>query len=168
MVQLIPMTQPEYAAYLEQAVPHYAQSLSRAGAVSKEGTLAHAEQQIRQILSNGLATENQFLFSIVDGATGDLVGSLWFGVLEEQGSPFAALYDLVILEPFRRRGYGRQALHALESEVRQVGLGQIWLSVFNYNHGARSLYSQSGYQVISESESRTFMSKTIGAHQEPT
>ena len=168
MIQLIPRSQSEYTAYREQAVPHYARSLSRAGVASEAGALAHAEYQFRELLPAGVATKDQFLFSIVDQPTSTRVGFLWFGVRDEQGSVFAALYDLIILEPFRRQGYGRQALHALEQEVRQVGLDQIWLSVFNYNHGARSLYRQTGYQVTGESDTRTFMSKTIGGHREPT
>ncbi|HSO28244.1 MAG TPA: GNAT family N-acetyltransferase, partial [Anaerolineales bacterium] len=61
--------------------------------------------------------------------------------------PTAFIYDFVIDEAYRRRGYGRLALLALEDKAREMGIDQIALHVFGHNHAARALYESVGYQV---------------------
>ena len=55
--------------------------------------------------------------------------------------------DIVIDEPYRRRGYGQAAMLALEDSVRSLGLRGIALHVFGHNTAARALYERLGYTV---------------------
>ena len=48
---------------------------------------------------------------------------------------------------FRRRGYGEQAMAAIEDKVRELGLDTIDLHVFGFNTAARALYEKMGYSV---------------------
>lgn len=57
------------------------------------------------------------------------------------------MYDFLVYEPYRRCGYGWQALQALEQNVRALGLDTIGLHVFGHNHAARALYEKAGYEV---------------------
>jgi ribosomal protein S18 acetylase RimI-like enzyme len=94
-------------------------------------------------------TPGQYLFSILaapePGLPARPVGMIWFAALE--GRPQAFIYDFAIDPAYRRRGYGAQALRALEAEVRAVGLESIALHVFGHNHGAQALYRKLGYEV---------------------
>jgi ribosomal protein S18 acetylase RimI-like enzyme len=145
MVELVPMTADQFHTYLGFAIAGYAEDQIRAGNVAPDRGLHVAEQQFQRLLPHGLDTPDQFLFSIRDAGLGKEVGYLWFGVRDDGARPFAALYDFLIFEAYRRQGYGTQALHALEQQVRDRGFDEIRLHVFGHNHPARALYEKVGY-----------------------
>jgi ribosomal protein S18 acetylase RimI-like enzyme len=145
MIRLVPMTEADYRNYLEFAIPNYAEEQVKAGAWHPEGARQKSEAAFRALLPDGLSSTNQYLCVIVAERLGERVGFLWYGVRDGDGGEFAALYDIVILETFRRRGYGTRALVALEEAVRVLGLDTIMLHVFGHNAGARALYQKMGY-----------------------
>jgi RimJ/RimL family protein N-acetyltransferase len=59
------------------------------------------------------------------------------------------IYDIVVHERFRRRGYATRILHLLEDKARQLGAERVELHVFGHNHGARALYEKLGYTPTS-------------------
>ena len=88
---------------------------------------------------------------------GERVGDLWFAERDSDfGDKAAFIYSIEIFEEFRGRGLGRQAMLALEDEVRPRGLSRIALNVFGGNDVARSLYRSVGY-----AETAVFMSKEL-------
>ncbi len=137
------MAAQDYAQFLEWAIRDYAEQQVIAGAWPAAQADELSAQTFASLLPDGLNTAGQFLFTIV--ADQQMVGLLWFGIRQEGQDRFAALYDIAILEPHRRRGYGRLAMLALEERVRQEGLDNIKLHVFGHNHAARALYRQLGY-----------------------
>jgi ribosomal protein S18 acetylase RimI-like enzyme len=147
MVTLVPMTEDDFRTYLEYAIPDYAQETVRAGNVHPDVALQAAEKQFQTLLPGGLTTPGQHLCTIWTETGNAMVGYMWFGIREDPGRAFAALYDFVILEPYRRQGHGTQALLALEEQVRGLGLDAIWLHVFGHNHAARALYEKLGYRT---------------------
>ncbi len=157
MVRLVPMSEADYDAYLQDAIPHYAAEHVRAGNWHPSEALQKAEKEIRQLLPDGVITKDQHLLSIVDEALGATVGLLWFAVYDAAAHPRAFVYDLRIDEPYRRRGYGSQALLALQEKARELGLDTISLHVFAHNQAARALYDKVGYEVTG-----TYMAKKVG------
>jgi RimJ/RimL family protein N-acetyltransferase len=145
MLQLVPMTDTEFQAFRAADTAEYAQEHVKAGRWRPEESLHLAEQEFDDLLPHGLATPNQYLFSLRDEALGTPVGSLWFALREEGGEPTAFVFKIVIFEAFRRRGYGTQAMQALEEKVRQLGLSTISLHVFGHNYAARAMYEKLGY-----------------------
>jgi ribosomal protein S18 acetylase RimI-like enzyme len=83
----------------------------------------------------------------VDVTLKQAVGYLWVGIADRDDGPYAYIYDFVILEPFRRRGYGKTTLRALEEAARGMGARMIAAHVYNENSVARALYDQIGYTV---------------------
>lgn len=161
MVRLVPMTEAEFQAYTDSSVRDYAQEHVRAGNWSAENALQLAEQQLHQLLPDGLATQNHYFFTIEDEALATNVGALWFAVRDRGGRPRAFVYDVQIHAQFRRRGYGTQAFQALEEKVRGLGLTTVYLHVFGHNHPARAMYKKLGY-----AETDVMMSKTISVEDE--
>jgi ribosomal protein S18 acetylase RimI-like enzyme len=155
MVRLVPMSQDEFAAYLEFAVDHYAQEHVRAGNWSPEQARKLSEDSYRSLLPDGVATPDQYLHTIQDQTLGEKVGLLWFAVEEQAGAPRAFLYDIRIEEACRRRGYATEALQALEAKVRELRLAMIELHVFGHNDAARAMYEKLGYQVTDLRMSKT-------------
>ena len=148
MLQLVPMTEPEFQAFRATEIAEYAKAHVTAGRWRPEDSLRLAEQEINDLLPDGLATPHHYLFSLRDEALGAPVGRLWFAVQQEAGSkPTAFVFNIVIFEAFRRQGYGSQAMQALEKQVRQLGLSTISLHVFGHNHAARAMYEKLGYET---------------------
>jgi ribosomal protein S18 acetylase RimI-like enzyme len=56
------------------------------------------------------------------------------------------IYDIVIEEHLRGKGYGRAALLLLEDVARALGKRRISLHVFAHNDRARRLYEELGYR----------------------
>src|SRR5690242_6917534 len=108
MVRLAPMTEDDFQAFLAAAIPSYAQEHVAAGRWSQEEALRRSEEEYHKLLPAGLASPNQYLYSIEDASSATKVGVLWFAVEKRAGEPRAFIYDVEIFEPFRRRGYAEQ------------------------------------------------------------
>jgi ribosomal protein S18 acetylase RimI-like enzyme len=141
------MTQSEFEAYLQSAIREYADEKVRAGNWQPAEAMQRSEQEYAKLLPDGLETKNEHLYSIVDDARARPVGMIWFERKEGSARPLAFLYDFIIYEEFRRKGYGRRALAALEAKVKEMGLDKISLHVFGHNKAAFELYSKLGYKV---------------------
>ena len=146
MVQLMPMTESEFNDFRKAAVEEYAQDHVNAGNWDPAEALQKSEQEFQELLPQGIASPDQHLFSIVDDA-GAKVGMLWFAVRYKGSQPYAFVYDFMIDEPFRRKGYGRQAFAVLDEKAKELGLASIALHVFGHNHAAIALYQAAGYEI---------------------
>ena len=149
MVQLIPMTENEFQPYYRRAVEDYARDHVEAGNWHPSEALRKAEKQFQQLLPDGVASKDQHLYSIVHDPTGMKVGMIWFAVRYKSfaSHPYAFVYDFLIDEEFRRKGYGKQAFVALEDKVKELGLDSISLHVFGHNQAAIALYQAAGYET---------------------
>jgi RimJ/RimL family protein N-acetyltransferase len=145
MVQLVPMTEDDYQRYLAWAMEDYAQAQVKAGSWRPDEAEELAQQEFETLLPDGLSTSGQFLYVVQREEDGAEVGWLWYGIREQRESRYAALYDFLIFEAYRRQGYGSEALRALEREVRKEGMDRVVLHVFGHNEAARALYRKMGY-----------------------
>jgi ribosomal protein S18 acetylase RimI-like enzyme len=148
MIELVPMTAEEYENYLERMAPDYAREHVEAGNWPAEGAVERALKEMREVyLPQGVNTENQFLFTLVDPEIGQPVGMLWYGIVGKVDRRQAFVYDVIVDEAYRRRGYGSQAFEKMEERVKAAGIGLIGLHVFGYNTGARKMYEKLGFEV---------------------
>ena len=147
MVRLSPMGDAGLQAFLTKAVLAFAEDKVNAGNWSPEEAHEKSRDSFEKLLPAGVNSPGQYLFDIVDTEQALTVGMLWFGVIEDTAHPFAFIYELQVLDEYQRRGYGKQAMLALEGEVRKLGLNTISLHVFGHNRAAQALYDQLGYEV---------------------
>lgn len=151
MIELRKMTEAEFKKFLEYSVPEYAREKMKGEGLSQEAATKLAEDSFAELLPNGLLSENQFLFSIVEAADGaSVVGSLWFARKQNGSKSYAYIYDIVLATEVRGKGFGKLAMQLLESEVKRQGLASIGLHVFGHNQVAIKLYEKSGYRVINQ------------------
>jgi RimJ/RimL family protein N-acetyltransferase len=146
-VTLALLTEAEFAPYLQGTMRDYAAENVKAGYWSEAEAQARAEKVFAELLPDGVKTAAQHLYSIRDAQTGEPVGVIWLHENERRGMGF--IYDFVIFEAFRRRGYGTQALLLLEDEARRMKLPKLHLHVFGHNTVAKALYEKVGYTVTS-------------------
>ena len=160
MVHLVSMDEAEFQQYRAFAVPQYAQEHVRSGRWSEGEALQRAQQEFDEVLTEGLNTQNQYFFSIVDEQTATRVGMLWFAIHSRKEEPSAYVYDVLVYDQYRRRGFGEQAFRAMETKVRELGLKTIALHVFGHNHAARAMYEKLGYAITN-----LMMAKTLDAQE---
>ncbi len=153
---LTPMTAESLGSYLEEAIKTYADEHVRSGNWAADQAQAQAEREFADLLPDGIHSKDQYLFTLVDDTTGADVGMIWYGVRGQMETREAWIWDFKVDPAYRRRGYGRQALAALEHHVKEQGLTKIGLHVFGHNDAARSLYEAMGYAVTN-----LVMSKTL-------
>ncbi len=147
MVRLVPMTQAELDGYLDVAIAGYAQEHIKNGDWTEQEGLEKSRSEFAALLPNGIHSKGQYLYTVRDSVTGEAVGILWYADRERAGKSYAFIYDIEIRPEFRRKGYGAQALAALDEIVRARGMTEIMLHVFGSNKTARDLYERSGYQA---------------------
>lgn len=147
MVELRPMSQAEFAAYLGKAIADYAEDRVRACNWAPEEALQKSEKEFHDLLPEGVATNDNFLYTIVDPESEAKVGILWVAKRDRKPHAEAFVYDVEIKEEFRHKGYGSQAFRALEDKVKALGLTEISLHVFGHNHVARAMYENLGYEA---------------------
>ncbi|MBP8661285.1 MAG: GNAT family N-acetyltransferase [Mesotoga sp.] len=149
MVRLEKMAAEDFDTYIEKLTANYAKDNVRSGRWTREEALEKSVSQINSLLPEGIKTQNHVFFSIVDEGTGDVVGYIWLHIAPGEGLKKAFIYDLIIFDKFRKRGYGRAALVALEEYAKEKGIASISLHVFAHNAAALSLYRKMGYEVTS-------------------
>lgn len=107
----------------------------------------HAREDFVSLLPQGRFTKNNYIFSIADEKDNDRkVGIIWYAV---DGASFPKntlyIYDIVIDDDKRSKGFGRASLLLLEDRARALGKRRIALHVFAHNERARRLYDELGY-----------------------
>ena len=147
MVRLVSMTESEFQIYLKHSVENYAQEHVKAGNWDPSDALQKAEKEFLQLLPEGVATRKQHLLSIEEVDTGVKVGLIWFAEQHQASRPSAFIYDFLVYEEYRRKGYGKQTLRALEEKVKALGIETISLHVFGHNQAAIDLYQKAGYEI---------------------
>jgi ribosomal protein S18 acetylase RimI-like enzyme len=147
MSKLLPMTQPEYEAFLERLIPDYAADNVRAGYWDESEALEKSRQETERLLPQGLQSENHYLFTLYDGE--QAVGIIWMKANVDRPVKSGFIFDVEIREEFRGKGYGKQIMLLIEEKARELGLKSIGLHVFGYNTVAKNLYERVGYETAS-------------------
>lgn len=143
MVELVPMQQEDFEPYLERDIREYAEEHVRNGNWKPAEALERSRKEHQQLLPDGLQSKNQYLFSIVDAGSDQKLGVLWVHIENNQ----AFIYDFRIEEAQRGKGYGKQALLALDGKLKSLNVKSVGLHVFGDNLTAQELYKKMGYQV---------------------
>ena len=153
-VTLRPMSTEQFEQWQGRSIRSYADDLAKATGWPLEAALNKARKQFAALLPAGMGTDKTWIRLIVDEA-GVQVGDLWVGPDHERAGA-AFVYDIEIMKERRGLGFGRAAMIAVESLVKEAGQTEIVLNVFGFNEPARRLYDSLGYRVVA-----TVMTKTI-------
>jgi ribosomal protein S18 acetylase RimI-like enzyme len=68
-----------------------------------------------------------------------------FQELDDPPGDFALITDLIVLERFRKRGFGRALMAAAERYACDQGASELRIGVLSANQGAKRLYMQVGF-----------------------
>ncbi|MBC1543137.1 GNAT family N-acetyltransferase [Listeria cossartiae] len=137
------MTTTDLEDFLSTAITDYAKEKVEAGTWAEEESLAKSQDSFNKLLYDGITTPNEYLYKIVDE---EKIGYLWFHVDETLSGKTAFIYDFVIFEAFRCKGFGTKTLAALDTLAKEMGIMKIELHVFAHNQTAIGLYNKVGFQ----------------------
>jgi GNAT superfamily N-acetyltransferase len=137
-----PLREDEYGVFIERAMAFYVDDMVRAG-IDRDVAQAKADKDLPQLLPDGLATRNHFMYAVEDD--GRFGGYLWLCDRDGELGHSLFVYAVEIDEEFRGRGLGRAAMVFAEEEARRLGIAKVALNVFGGNEVARGLYVSLGY-----------------------
>jgi ribosomal protein S18 acetylase RimI-like enzyme len=146
-MNLINLSEKDFNDYLENAISAYAEDKTKAGNFSAEKALELSRKGHEKLLPDGVNTKNNHLFSIFDEENENKVGIIWIKLRSENGIREIWLYDFLIFEQYRRKGFGKKSLELLEEKAKELGFDKISLHVFGHNQAAISLYQKMGFQT---------------------
>ena len=142
MIKLESLQQEDFERFLEREIRAYADDHVRNGNWPAEGAIERSRKEFETHLPDGIHTRDQYLWSLVDDAA-NKIGVLWVQVKDQK----AFIFDFVIDETFRGKGFGKQALTAMDEALKSMGAGSVALHVFGDNTVAQELYKKAGYQI---------------------
>ena len=161
MLALKPMNQDIYNNYIQNAIRQYAEEGAKSGRnIDFADALKLANKEFNSLLPDGLKSKNQFLYIILNDENKN-IGIMWFSSESNHGENEAFIYDIEIRKEYRGKGYGRESMKLLESEVKRLNLEVIGLHVFLHNEIAYSLYNKIGYHEIKRDKTGVIMKKHL-------
>jgi ribosomal protein S18 acetylase RimI-like enzyme len=142
MVKLEPIQLEDFERFVEHEIREYAADHVRNGNWPAEGALERSRQEFERLLPDGINSKDQHLWSIIDEEK-NKIGVLWVQVKGLQ----AFIYDFVIDEAFRGKGFGKQALMSMDEKLKSMHVDSVALHVFGDNITAQELYRKMGFEI---------------------
>jgi ribosomal protein S18 acetylase RimI-like enzyme len=143
MIKLESLGQEDFERFLEREIQGYAEDHVRNGNWPADEALERSRKEFEFYLPDGIRTQDQYLWSLVDDA-GNKIGVLWVQLKEHK----AFIFDFVINEEFRGKGFGKQALIVMDEKLRAMGAESVALHVFGDNVSAQELYKKMGFYIV--------------------
>ncbi len=147
MIKLIPIEQADYDIFLEQEIMKYANDHVKNGNWHADEALEKSRAEFQHYLPDGPKSKDQFVLTIFNDETKQKLGVLWVQVKMDDPRREAFIFDFIIEEQFRGKGFGKQALIALDEKLIELGAESVGLHVFGHNTNAFELYKKMGYEV---------------------
>lgn len=161
-VRLVPMPDAERDAALERESVGYADAKARAGIWTRDESLERARAEIRGYVGEDPAARGHEFFVGQDDS-GRRVGWIWLGPVPMPEAPPSTrwLFNIVVEEKLRGRGFGRALLRATEAHVAATGRTELAFNVFRWNAVALALYTSAGYRITYQDDRALEMRKRL-------
>lgn len=143
-VILRPMDESEFEPWKAESRRNYAMDKEKEG-YSAEDAVKVADESFNRLLPQGIQTAGQHVYTVRDGDR--RVGILWWGTQKKGSKTNAWIYDIMIHESERGKGFGRATMLAAEADARSKGMSELGLHVFGHNKIARGLYESLGFRT---------------------
>jgi ribosomal protein S18 acetylase RimI-like enzyme len=141
-VRLRRISDAEFAAYRELAIPSLAESEAKAFDIDLGECRTRAEAAFQRLVPDGKVSASGQQIYVVQHDETD-IGVIWYELRNENRDAY--VYDIVIWSQYRRRGFATSVFGLLEQKLRDSEVRRVTLNVFENNVAARSLYRILGY-----------------------
>lgn len=162
MITLVSMdNEYYYSIYREYCINELAKQGKENGMWKEEEAYEKAKQEQDKGMANGVNTEDNHLYLVHSAELGGDVGEIWIGKIIVENMAYCFLFDIHIYEQYHNKGYGKEAMRAIEKEALAYGYQAIRLHTFRNNIKAQEMYKGIGYKVFREKENNIWMEKEI-------
>ena len=146
-LELRELTESEVLEFAAASLEIYLGERVRSGE-DPAAVAAESEGMFEAMFPAGTARPGHLLWRLQDD--GEPVGTLWIGPESGGDARTYWVWDIVIDEPRRGQGLGRQAMQLAEQQARAAGATTLGLTVFAHNPVAWHLYEELGFEPISQ------------------
>ncbi|ARI77349.1 GNAT family N-acetyltransferase [Halobacillus mangrovi] len=141
MITLASMVKAEFDANIDAQIKDYADEKVKAGTWTEEEAFEKSNESFNNLLPEGLKTSDHYFLSIRNDERN--VGYFWYYFAKEANNQKEAfIYNFLIFDEHRGKGYGKKALEELEKHVKKEGIKKLTLHVFGHNKRAIHLYNK--------------------------
>jgi RimJ/RimL family protein N-acetyltransferase len=147
MIELVPMTEDDFAEFRAYTLTSFAHDKVQSGQWMPQEAQQNASIGFQKLLPEGMATANHFFYSLVDPELSQSVGYIWFQIRGEGTGRDAFIFDHVIHEKFRNRGYGSQTHQAIDAKLLAMKVERVSTHVAAHNTTPLRLLERVGYRV---------------------
>ena len=155
-MELASISEEEFRDYLKSQILEYAKEKVKSGNWQESEAFSLSTKSYMNLLPQGRETSGHSIMSIVDSRSKAKAGVLWAEWNNKEHNS-SYIWDIIIYDNFRRKGYGSAALKQLEKMAAERGSSGISLHVFGHNKPAISMYESLGYYATN-----IIMKKDIG------
>ena len=114
---------------------------------SEDDAIAYARKIVADPASTINCEQYYWIAISVEGVP-EPVGLIWL-LMDQTAKGLKSWVEQLFIKPeYRRNGYAKEAMAALEDWVSSLGSSYIGLGVLVDNHAARGLYASLGYKVV--------------------
>ncbi len=147
---------------MEGEAAEYGQAKARAGFWAVDVALDRAREEIASLVGPDPTKRGHAFYFGLD-ADGRRVGWTWVGPIPgaRRSRTKRWLFQIIVEEALRGRGYGRSLLTAVERRLAKQGVRELRLNVFRYNTVAIALYKSAGYDVTRDEPRNLEMRKLL-------
>lgn len=160
-IKIRKMTNEEYVCFYRWSVEHHATELVEELHISRDEAVAESENEVAQMLPEGLNTQHNYFMAIVEEDNGENIGFAWTLHEVTEGRKQSFICDFAVWESKRRKGYGAAALRLVENQAAEAGCAESVLFVKDDNAAAEALYEKCGYQVLRQHGYGKYMIKQL-------
>ncbi|MGR8823621.1 GNAT family N-acetyltransferase [Leuconostoc citreum] len=139
---LEPMSQGSFRNYLNHAIKNYALEKEKIGTWTSDTAVDRAYESYERLLPKGLATPNNYLFSIMFNSV--TVGYIWIAK-DVENETAAFIFDFEIYSDYRNQGFGTEAIALIGQKAQKLGFSALGLHVFGNNSAAIHVYDKAGF-----------------------
>lgn len=155
-VQLAPLNEEEWATASKQFISNYMKNLQHGTfpiPMKPESVeeLAHRDQD--SLAPEGVQTPGHTMAAIRD--SGREVGTIWFGVRDGGDIKAGFLYEILVREEFRNRGYGEAAMRLAGQCLYEQGCKYMDFHVFGHNTQGIRFYERLGCKATCDLVQKT-------------
>ncbi|WP_426448691.1 GNAT family N-acetyltransferase [Siccibacter colletis] len=147
MIVFRPLTAADFPAWRDYFIADYAREIVENYRLTPGEAQRQAARDVELSFPDGPGTAGQQLVHILaaNGGSSQPIGYLWYKPDPIMRSVF--ICDFFLFAHCRGQGFGKAALHQLETQLAAEGYTQMMLRVAAHNTAARRVYDACGFNV---------------------
>ncbi len=152
------MTEECFSNYIETSLVNHAQDNIDTGKWQKDEAIDKARAEfgdnLEKILPQGLKTNNNYLFEIIENNTCESIGHIWLAIEKCSYNNSAFIYHIENHNEYQQPLYAYSAMKNIEEFLIDLDVYNINLHVYNHNKHAKHLYKRLDYKILSHNMSK--------------